>query len=217
MPHLVRPLVDVPGETGVTLTETRAPNPEQIAAIEETGVVFVSAGAGTGKTTVLVERFVKAVCERGALARLGPRHHLHRTGGRRAAEQDPSGLVELGRHDLAREIDRAWISTIHGFCSRLLRAPPVRGRPRPRFRVLDASQPRVLRSEAFEAALAAFCGDREPERLRLLATYGAARLASMLTGCLRAASLGGPATRARAGEGVKLAEPPGRSSGRRHA
>ena len=39
-----------------------APNPEQAAAIEAPGVVFVSAGAGTGKTTVLVERFVKAVC-----------------------------------------------------------------------------------------------------------------------------------------------------------
>ena len=33
-----------------------APNPEQAAAIEAPGVVFVSAGAGTGKTTVLVER-----------------------------------------------------------------------------------------------------------------------------------------------------------------
>ena len=43
---------------------TRTPNPEQRAAIDEAGVVFVSAGAGTGKTTVLVERFVKAVCER---------------------------------------------------------------------------------------------------------------------------------------------------------
>ena len=28
-------------------------------------MVFVSAGARTGKTTVLVERFVKAVCDRG--------------------------------------------------------------------------------------------------------------------------------------------------------
>ena len=35
-----------------------APNPEQTAAIEAPGVVFVSAGAGTGKTTVLVERVI---------------------------------------------------------------------------------------------------------------------------------------------------------------
>jgi ATP-dependent helicase/nuclease subunit A len=41
------------------------PNPEQQAAIEAKGRVFVSAGAGTGKTAVLVERFVRAVCDEG--------------------------------------------------------------------------------------------------------------------------------------------------------
>ena len=84
------------------------PNAEQIAAIEETGVVFVSAGAGTGKTTVLVERFVKAVCERG----LSIDSVLVITYTERAAGELRSRirdrLVELERHDLAREIDRAW-------------------------------------------------------------------------------------------------------------
>ena len=61
MPAVVRPVVDVQGEAGMST----APNPEQLAAIEAPGVVFVSAGAGTGKTTVLVERYVRAVCERG--------------------------------------------------------------------------------------------------------------------------------------------------------
>ena len=41
-------------------------NPERAAAIAEPGVVFVSAGAGTGKTTVLVERVALAVLERGS-------------------------------------------------------------------------------------------------------------------------------------------------------
>ena len=47
-----------------TVVEPQAPNPEQTAAIDAPGTVFVSAGAGTGKTTVIVERFVRAV-ERG--------------------------------------------------------------------------------------------------------------------------------------------------------
>ena len=40
-------------------------NREQQAAVDATGLVFVSAGAGTGKTMVLVERFVRAVCDDG--------------------------------------------------------------------------------------------------------------------------------------------------------
>ncbi len=40
-------------------------NEQQLAAVEAHGEVFVSAGAGTGKTRVLVERFVRAVCDDG--------------------------------------------------------------------------------------------------------------------------------------------------------
>ena len=160
---------------------SRAPNPEQAAAIAARGEVFVSAGAGTGKTTVLVERFAEAVCEQG----LDVDSLLVITYTERAAGELRSRirdrLVDAGRPELARELDGAWISTIHGFCLRLLKAHPFAAGLDPRFRVLDESQGRVLRSEAFEAALAAFCGDGRPERLRLLATYGTAGLRRMLT------------------------------------
>jgi len=52
----------------------------------------------------------------------------------------------------------------------------------PRFRVLDESQGRVLRGEAFAAALTAFCSNDDPARLRLLAVYGADGLRRMLPG-----------------------------------
>ena len=90
-------------------------------------------------------------------------------------------LLELGRHDLARSLDGAWISTIHGFCLRLLKSHPFAAGLDPHFRVLDDSQARVIRGEAFEAALNEFCAEDDPERLRLLATYGAAGLRRMLT------------------------------------
>jgi ATP-dependent helicase/nuclease subunit A len=159
-----------------------APNPEQAAAIEAPGVVFVSAGAGTGKTTVLVERFVRAVCERG----LDIDSVLVITYTERAAGELRSRvrrrLLELGRADLARDLDSAWISTIHGFCHRLLKAHPFEAGVDPAFRVLDDNQSRVLAGEAFQEALSAFCAGGEPERLRLLATYGARGLRRMLTG-----------------------------------
>jgi ATP-dependent exoDNAse (exonuclease V) beta subunit len=159
-----------------------APNPDQAAAIAARGRVFVSAGAGTGKTMVLVERFARAVCEEGV--DVGSTLVITYTE-RAAAElraRIRQRLVAAGRVDLARELDGAWISTIHGWCHRLLKAYPLAAGIDPRFRVLDDSQSRVLRSEAFAAALGAFCGARDPDRLRLLATYGAAGLRRMLIG-----------------------------------
>ena len=178
-PDVVRPLDDVPGAAGVT---AQAPNREQQAAIEERGVVFVSAGAGTGKTTVLVERFVKAIVER----ELPLDSVLVITYTERAAGELRARIRErlhaAGREDLARDIDRAWISTIHGFCSRLLRAHPFEAGLDPGFRVVDENQALVLRSEAFADALAAFLASRDAHRVRLLSTYGSRRLATMLAG-----------------------------------
>ena len=146
------------------------------------GLVFVSAGAGTGKTSVLVERFVGAVCDEG----LDVGSILVITYTKRAAGElrtrIRARLLEQERADLARELDGAWISTIHGFCNRLLKTYPLAAGLDPRFRELDDAQGAVLRGEAFEAALAEFCAGGEPERLRLLAIYRAAGLRRMLTG-----------------------------------
>src|SRR5687767_10681424 len=160
---------------------TRVPNPEQAAAIAARGEVFVSAGAGTGKTTVLVDRFAEAVCERGLdVESLLVITYTERAAGELRA-RIRTRLVELGRNELARRLDGAWISTIHGFCLRLLKAHPFASELDPRFRILDDSQGRVVRSEAFGAALTAFCATEQRERLQLLATYGAAGLRRMLT------------------------------------
>ncbi len=124
---------------------TRSPNPEQQAAIEADGLVFVSAGAGTGKTTVLVERFVRAL-ERGVdVDSILVITYTERAAGE-LRTRIRSRLVELGRRDAALQLDAAWISTIHGFCLRLLRAYPLAAGLDPRFRVLDDSQARVLRA-----------------------------------------------------------------------
>jgi ATP-dependent helicase/nuclease subunit A len=156
-------------------------NEQQLAAVEAEGEVFVSAGAGTGKTAVLVERVVRAVTERG----LDVDSVLVITYTRRAAGElrtrIRAALAERGRHDLARALDGAWISTIHGFCARLLRAYPLAAGLDPRFRELDEAQAAVLRSEAFGEALAEFCSGDDPQRLELLATYGSDRLRRMLT------------------------------------
>jgi ATP-dependent helicase/nuclease subunit A len=157
-------------------------NPEQQQAIDARGLVFVSAGAGTGKTKVLVERFARAVCDEGTdVESILVITYTEKAAGE-LRSRIRAQLVDRGRPDLARVLDGAWISTIHGFCHRLLRSHPFAAGVDPRFRVLDESQGRVLRGEAFEAALTAFCANDDPDRLRLLAVYGAAGLRRMLTG-----------------------------------
>ena len=82
-----------PGICRSTMTvspeDARSP-PEQLEAIERRdGELFLDAGAGSGKTSVLVERFVRAGA-RGRDRRGGdPHDHLHRKGGRRDARADP--------------------------------------------------------------------------------------------------------------------------------
>src|ERR1700741_2035489 len=115
-------MAHVPNRAAVSSYEL---NEQQLAAVEAGGEVFVSAGAGTGKTAVLVERVVRAVCDRG----MDVDSILVITYTRRAAAElrtrIRAAFAERGRHDLARELDGAWISTIHGFCSRLLRSHPL--------------------------------------------------------------------------------------------
>jgi ATP-dependent exoDNAse (exonuclease V) beta subunit len=157
-------------------------NAEQHAAVDARGLVFVSAGAGTGKTRVLVERFARAVCDEGVdVESILVITYTEKAAGE-LRTRIRAALVERGRPDLARALDGAWISTIHGFCHRLLRSHPFAAGVDPRFRVLDESQGRVLRGEAFEAALTVFCSGDDPARLRLLAVYGADGLRRMLTG-----------------------------------
>ena len=125
---------------------------------------------------------MRAVCDRG----LDVDSILVITYTRRAAGElrtrIRAALAERGRHDLARELDGAWISTIHGFCLRLLKGVSVRRRARPalpraRRRAGGGAPQRGVRAGARRVLR----GER-PERLQLLATYGADGLRRMLTG-----------------------------------
>ncbi|HEY1316744.1 MAG TPA: UvrD-helicase domain-containing protein [Gaiella sp.] len=159
-----------------------APNEQQRAAIGATGGVFVAAGAGTGKTAVLVERFVRAVVDEGLdVQSLLVITYTERAAGELRA-RIRERLLERGRPDLALELDGAWVSTIHGFCRRVLGAHPLAAGVDPAFRVLDEPQALVVQAEAFSVALERFCAADEPDRWRLLATYGAAGLRQMLAG-----------------------------------
>lgn len=154
---------------------------EQRAAVERReGDLLLAAGAGSGKTTVLVERFVAAVREDGVeVGRL-----LAITFTEKAAAELQGRIrrrfLEHGEDERARETEGGAISTIHGFCARLLRAHPLLAGIDPRFYVLEATQADRLERSAFAAALEDFLGAGGSAALDLVAAYGAERLRSAM-------------------------------------
>jgi ATP-dependent helicase/nuclease subunit A len=160
----------------VTLTDE-----QQRAAGRRDVSLMVRAGAGTGKTTVLVERFVGAVTDDGAAVDA----ILAITFTEKAAAEMKTRvrrrLLELGRRDDARAAEGAWISTIHGFCSRVLRAHALSAGIDPEYRVLDALEAERIGLDAFDRALQDFLGAGEdPRRLEMVASYSPDRLRDMV-------------------------------------
>jgi ATP-dependent helicase/nuclease subunit A len=147
--------------------------PEQQRAVERRdGSLLVRAGAGTGKTTVLVERFVRAVTE----DEVGVESILAITFTEKAAAEMRTRVrrrfLELGRREEARASESAWISTIHGFCSRVLRAHALSAGIDPDFRVLEELESERLAADAFDGALEEFMGDgSDAERIEMVAAY----------------------------------------------
>ena len=142
VPGLVHAAHDLPGAAAVSADRW---NPEQRAAVERRGHVFVAAGAGTGKTAVLVERVLAQVLGGTPIDRLLAITFTDRAASelrRRVRE----GLELAGEMERARAIDTAWISTIHRFCLRILRANAFEAGLDPRFAVADEVGARLLRS-----------------------------------------------------------------------
>jgi ATP-dependent helicase/nuclease subunit A len=138
--------------------------------------VFLRAGAGTGKTTVLVDRFCAAALD----PEVGVEGILAFTFTERAADQ----LRRRVREELADRLDtdRAWISTIHGFCRQLLASHPAAAGIDPRFRVVDESEADRLAARAFDEALQQLVEAGEAEALELAAANRRRTLLEMTRG-----------------------------------
>ena len=141
---------------------------------------MLSANAGSGKTSVLVERFVASVVQDGLRADqvLAITFTEKAAGELRARVR--ARLLELGHREAAREAEAAWITTFHGFCARILRAHAVAAGLDPGFAVIDPADGRAAQREAFEAALADFLAAPRADALDLAAGYTVDRLQRMV-------------------------------------
>ncbi|MDX6503007.1 MAG: hypothetical protein QOE29_132, partial [Gaiellaceae bacterium] len=93
-------------------------------------------------------------------------------------------FLELGEREHAREAEAAWVSTIHGFCSRVLRTGALLAGIDPEYRVLDEADAARLSIDAFDRALEEFvlrASSGGGERLDLVATNTPDKLQRMVT------------------------------------
>ena len=129
--------------------------PQQKAAVERSGQdACCVAGPGSGKTFVLVERFAW-------LAGQGvqPSRILAITFTEKAAAEIKERVVRSVRSrfasqpEIRRGVERAQVSTIHGFCHALLGEHAIAAGLDPGFRILDEMEAAVERNAAMEAVL----------------------------------------------------------------
>jgi ATP-dependent exoDNAse (exonuclease V) beta subunit len=141
--------------------------PAQRAAIDASGPprdTCVVAGPGSGKTTVLVEHFRQLVA-----AGARPQRILAITFTEKAANNMRAKLDEaFGENPEVRsELERAWVSTVHGFCSRLLKENAVLAGVDPDFTVADTSESLPLEQASIAAAVEELFTE-QPAALRAL-------------------------------------------------
>lgn len=150
--------------------------------------VIVVAGAGSGKTYVLVERFV-ALLETYSVSQVVAITFTNKAAREmrervrlRLDEKWAAAVDEVERSRWSERIgalDSARISTIHALCTALLRANAAEARLDPDFVVLEESDSRLLREDALDVALKQLAGENDPA-LALFDEYNAPALRQAL-------------------------------------
>jgi ATP-dependent helicase/nuclease subunit A len=155
---------------------------QHLAATTLDRPVAVTAGPGSGKTRVLVARYLEILESTGAdienivaitftkKAASEMRERVRNEMDERASTASDPDSRRAWRQR-RRELDGAVITTIHGFCSRLLREHPVESAIDPQFTVLDAYQESVMSDSAAHAAVTGAIDAGLTEVAELVASY----------------------------------------------
>ena len=171
--------------------ERRELLPEQAeAAYEIRKHISVTAGPGSGKTTVLVERYLHILREHSlSIDQIVAITFTNRAANemRERLRKELNAILDIATGDdrrrwlnYKRTLDGAVITTIHGFCARLLREFPLEARVDPQFLLLDEHQAALMLEWVVEEVLSEFISGGHAEISRLTLGVGRSRLAAAL-------------------------------------
>jgi len=172
--------------------------PEQAAAAYDINKhISVTAGPGSGKTTVLVERYLHILREHSlSIDQIVAITFTNRAANemRERLRHDLNHLLRIASDDerrrwlnYKRTLDGAVITTIHGFCARLLREFPIEARVDPQFLLLDEHRAAMMLELTVEEVLSDFISGGHIEISRLTLGVGRSRLAAALAQLYRQA------------------------------
>jgi ATP-dependent helicase/nuclease subunit A len=170
--------------------------PEQSAAAYEIAKhISVTAGPGSGKTMVLVERYLHILREHNlSIDQIVAITFTNRAANemRERLRAQLNQILQTAKGDerkrwlnYKRTLDGAVITTIHGFCARLLREFPVEARVDPQFLLLDEHRAAMLLESVVEEALTEFISSGHVEISRLTLGVGRGKLAAALADLYR--------------------------------
>lgn len=139
-------------------------NKQQLDAVQEMKCdLLVTAGAGTGKTRVLTEKYLLLVEQEGMdpreivaitftqKAAFEMRTRVRQTMATRAAADGAQSGYWQSRQEA---LESAYIGTFHGFCQGLIREFPLISGIAPNLRILSAGEEQILLTAAAERAVA---------------------------------------------------------------
>ena len=123
--------------------------------------LLVEAAAGTGKTTLLIERILNLIIQKEtSIKRIvaitftekaaGELKQRLRTALEARIQDNPAGVHAPRFRDALSELDLMPVNTIHGFCRELIRQLPIEAEVDPDVQVLDEAAESALKDEFWE-------------------------------------------------------------------
>ena len=176
--------------------------PSQRKALSSNRHLAIIANAGSGKTRVLVERYVELfqrhtdLTTRNVVAITFTENAAAELRSRIAKEirnrlSDPAKQESHSRLRYLRDsLPSAFIGTIHGFASRILKAYPVEANIDAGFTIVQGAERTILEEDAIHRAFysaleEAYAGDLESDMLQLFRRHGRRELAELIRVLLR--------------------------------
>jgi len=158
---------------------------EQLRAIEADGRTIVSASAGSGKTTVMIEKMIRLICEQGVdvteilavtytkKAAASMKDKLRKALVKAINHPETSSAEKKRLKEQYRLVPLADISTVHSFCAKLIRTHFYATDVGNKFAIIaeDDADGTALKNRAVENVFERGYAEKDEDFLKLLSVY----------------------------------------------